>query len=121
MRIPALLFAVSMILFSPQILAEACIITSDDDELPIRMCQQNISIPETLFNNSFCQPQIPDRRFDITLLDTCPAGAYGICQGAKAQGVAYEQSIHYYSDPADAPVLKGYCEQISKGVWQDPQ
>lgn len=107
-------------LVSADALARACVITSNDQELPIRMCQQNISIPDTLFSGSFCQPQIPDRTFDIEFVDSCPSGAYGICAGAKAEGVAYEQSIHYYSDPADAPVLKGYCEKISKGRWQTP-
>jgi len=107
-------------LVSADALARACVITSNDQELPIRMCQQNISIPDTLFSGSFCQPQIPDRTFDIEFVDSCPSGAYGICAGAKAEGVAYEQSIHYYSDPADAPVLKRYCEKISKGRWQTP-
>jgi hypothetical protein len=114
------LFTVLLLLVSPQLLAGACVITSNDEQLPIRMCQQNISIPETLFTSSFCQPQIPDRSFDIDFERSCPVGAYGICEGAQAQGVAYKQSIHYYSDPADAPVLKGYCEKISKGVWQAP-
>lgn len=99
---------------------QACLITSSDAELPIRMCQQNISIPDTLFSSSFCQPQIPDRTFNIDFMDQCPTGAYGICEGAKAQGVAYEQSIHYYSDATDAPVLKAYCERISEGTWQEP-
>lgn len=120
MRMSSAFLAVCLLLLSPQILAQACIIVSSDDELPIRMCQQNISIPETLFTSSFCQPQIPDRSFDVSFVDSCPVGAYGTCEGAKAEGVAYEQSIHYYSDPADAPVLKGYCEKISKGRWQEP-
>lgn len=107
-------------LISAEALAQACVITSNDQELPIRMCQQNISIPDTLFSGSFCQPQITDRTFDIEFVDSCPGGAYGVCVGAKAEGVAYEQSIHYYSDPADAPVLKSYCEKISKGSWQTP-
>ena len=107
-------------LFSADALAQACVITSNDQELPIQMCQENISIPDTLFAGSFCQPQIPDRSFDIEFVERCPVGAYGICVGARAEGVAYQQSIHYYSDPADAPVLKGYCEKISKGSWQKP-
>lgn len=113
--------AITLCAIGTQALAQqACLITSNDDELPIRMCQQNISIPDTLFSSSFCQPQIPDRTFNIDFVDNCPTGAYGICEGAKAQGVAYEQSIYYYSDASDAPVLKAYCERISKGVWQEP-
>ena len=107
-------------LFSTQALASACVITSNDDQLPIRMCQQNISIPPSLFNQSFCQPQIPDRSFEIACTEACPAGAYGICRGAKSLGVAYEQAIHYYSDADDAPVLKAYCENISNGRWETP-
>ena len=107
-------------LFSAQIGAAACVLTSNDDQLPIRMCQQNISIPPSLFTDSFCQPQIPDRSFDVVFAEECPSGAYGICQGAKSQGVAYEQAIHYYSDADDAPVLKAYCENISEGRWEAP-
>ena len=91
-------------LFSAQIGAAACVITSNDDQLPIRICQ----------------PQIPDRSFDVVFAEECPSGAYGICQGAKSQGVAYEQAIHYYSDADDAPVLKAYCENISEGRWEAP-
>lgn len=115
------LFAMLLCAFGTQASAQqACLITSNDDELPIRICQQNISIPDTLFSSSFCQPQIPDRTFNIDFVDHCPTGAYGVCEGAKAQGVAYQQSIYYYSDASDAPVLKAYCERISKGTWQEP-
>lgn len=120
MRFNYPLLIVLLSLVSAEALAKACVITSNDQELPIKMCQQNISIPEGLFSSSFCQPQIPDRSFDIDFVESCPVGAYGKCVGAKAEGVAYEQTIHYYSDPADAPVLKGYCEKISKGRWQTP-
>ncbi len=114
-------FTALLCAMSAQVLAQqACLITSSDDELPIRMCQQNMTIPESLFTGSFCQPQIPDRTFNIDFVDHCPTGAYGVCEGATAQGVAYKQSIHYYSDKSDAPVLKAYCERISKGVWQEP-
>lgn len=104
-------------LLSTLAMAEACLIESNDDQLPIRMCQQNLTIPAQLFSDSFCQPQIPDRSFQVQMLKQCPEGAYGICQGARSEGVAYQQSIHYYSDPDDAPVLQAYCEQISQGRW----
>jgi hypothetical protein len=110
--------AILLMLFTTQVLAQACIIESTDDLVPIRMCQQNISIPQSLFQGAFCQPQIPDRTFVVTMTDSCPEAAYGVCHGAKAEGVAYEQSIHYYSDPSDAPVLEAYCTQISNGTWQ---
>lgn len=104
--------------FTGQVLAEACLIQSTDEQLPVRMCQQNLSIPPHLFRDSFCQPQITDRRFAVSFMDSCPEGAYGICMGARSEGVAYRQSIHYYSDPGDEPVLKAYCEQFSEGQWQ---
>lgn len=107
-------------LFSCQALGAACVITSNDDQLDIRICQQNISIPPSLFSDSFCQPQIPERSFEVTFTEACPNGAYGICVGAKSPGVAYEQAIHYYSDAGDAPVLKAYCENISNGRWERP-
>lgn len=100
--------------------ATACLIESNDDALPIRMCQQNISIPPQLFTDSFCQPQIAERSFDISFLEQCPEGAYGICDDAQSEGVAYRQSIHYYSEPGDEPVLKAYCEQFSQGRWRTP-
>ncbi len=112
------LSALLLMLCTTQALAQACIIESTDDQVPIRMCQQNISIPQSLFEGAFCQPQIPDRTFSVTMTDNCPEAAYGVCHGAKVEGVAYEQSIHYYSDAADAPVLEAYCTQISNGTWK---
>ncbi|UAW98392.1 NADH:ubiquinone oxidoreductase [Halopseudomonas nanhaiensis] len=82
------------------------------------MCQQNQSIPPQLFESSFCQPQIPDREFDVRMMEDCPSGAYGVCEGARTPGVAYQQSIHYYSEPDDTPVLRAYCEEISQGAWR---
>lgn len=100
--------------------AEACLIESVDAGVPIRMCQQNQSIPPQLFEGSFCQPQIADRRFKVTMVESCPSGAYGVCEGARTEGVAYQQHIHYYSEPDDTPVLRAYCEQISQGTWRFP-
>ncbi|HSP31194.1 MAG TPA: hypothetical protein VLO13_04165 [Halomonas sp.] len=117
---PALFAIATLSLFSTQAMAAACVISSNDDQLPIRMCQQNINIPPSLFNDSFCQPQIPDRSFDVDFTERCPDGAYGVCNGAKTPGVAYEQAIHYYSDADDAPILKAYCEDISDGRWETP-
>ncbi|SDU33678.1 hypothetical protein [Halopseudomonas salegens] len=100
--------------------AGACLIESDDDQLPIRLCQQNMTIPDNLFHDSFCQPQIPERSFSITEVESCPAGAYGVCVGARTEGVGYQQSIYYYSDADDAKYLQVYCEDVSDGEWQVP-
>ena len=113
-----LIFLVPVLLAATaKVHAQACLIESDDDHEPIRLCQENMSIPQDLFETSFCQPDIPDRSFHIQSVETCPAGYYGICEGARAQGVGYQQSIHYYSNADDAPVLKAYCEKISQGRW----
>ena len=106
---------------SSAVYSEACLIESNDDDLPIRMCQQNISIPPQLFRDSFCQPQIPERSFEVSFMESCPVGAYGICENARSEGVAYRQSIHYYSDPDDQPLLQAYCEKFSQGQWRSPE
>lgn len=95
----------------------ACLIESADELPAIRLCQQNISIPASLFAAGFCQPEIPDRVLQVEMLDACPQGAYGKCEGAQTSGVGYRQSIFYYSEEDDAPVLAAYCEQISNGRW----
>ncbi len=110
-----------LVFTSTAVYSEACLIESNDDDLPIRMCQQNISIPPHLFKGSFCQPQISERSFAVSYMDSCPEGAYGVCESARSEGVAYRQSIHYYSDPDDQPVLQAYCEQFSQGQWRSPE
>lgn len=107
-----------LLLISSELWAQACLIESTDQKVPIRLCQENMTIPKDLFSDNFCHPQIPDRTFAVSMVDACPEGFYGICQGARTEGVAYQQSIHYYSDAGDAPVLKAYCEKVSQGVWQ---
>ena len=59
-------------LVSPPLLASACLIESTDDQLPVRMCQQNGTIPPALFEQQFCQPRIPGREFRIQMQDSCP-------------------------------------------------
>lgn len=115
------LFLSVLLCSSTAVQAAACLIESYDDQLPIRMCQQNISIPAQLFKDSFCQPQIAGRSFEVSYTDSCPGGAYGVCDNARSEGVAYRQAIHYYSDPDDQPVLQAYCEQFSDGQWVIPQ
>lgn len=115
-----LFFFVLFLCSSSAVQAAACLIESNDDQLPIRMCQQNISIPAELFKDSFCQPEIAGRSFEVNYRESCPEGAYGICNNARSEGVAYRQAIHYYSDPDDQPVLQAYCEQFSEGEWLVP-
>lgn len=113
-------FILLLCLISPTVLARACLIESADDALPVRLCQQNGTIPPALFEQQFCRPQIPGREFRVQMRDSCPGDAYGICRGAQTEGVAYQQDIHYYSAADDGPVLQAYCEQISGGRWEQP-
>lgn len=108
------------LLVSTNLWAQACLIESSDQKLPVRLCQQNMTIPKNLFSANFCHPQIPDRSFAISMVDACPEGAYGVCEGSRTNGVGYQQSIYYYSDADDAPVLKAYCEKVSQGEWRQP-
>ncbi|GAA6132333.1 NADH:ubiquinone oxidoreductase [Halopseudomonas sabulinigri] len=117
-RFAFVLPALALMLVNATAWAQACLIESTDQQVPIRLCQQNMTIPKQLFSNNFCHPNIPDRTFAISMIDECPEGAYGSCTGAHTEGVGYQQTIHYYSDADDAPVLKAYCEKVSNGVWQ---
>ena len=115
-----ILLAPILLVLMVEVHAAACLIESNDDQQPIRICQENITIPQNLFTENFCQPSIPDRSFAISTVDACPGGAYGVCEGSRTEGVGYQQSIYYYSNANDAPVLKAYCEKISRGSWVEP-
>lgn len=115
-----LLTPILLLCLTAEVQAAACLIESDDDQQPIRLCQENINIPQKLFTENFCRPNIPDRSFAISTVEACPDDAYGVCEGSRTEGVGYQQSIYYYSNATDAPVLKAYCEKISQGRWVEP-
>ncbi|WP_373332037.1 NADH:ubiquinone oxidoreductase [Thiopseudomonas alkaliphila] len=100
---------------------QACIIQAQDAHIEVKVCQQNRNIPKQLFEEGFCAPQLQEQEVKVTLTALCPTGAFGVCRGAKVQGVAYQQDVHYYGVASDAAYLKSACEQQSSGVWVDLQ
>ena len=109
--------ALLLLLLSPLIFAQACVIESVDQRVKVKICQQNRSIPDHLFKSGFCQPQLKGQKTTITFVEQCPIGAFGICRNAQAGGIGYLQDIHYYGVDTDAHYLKPACERQSKGVW----
>ena len=111
-------YALLLLLLSPHIFAQACIIESVDQQVKVKICQQNRSIPEHLFKSGFCQPQLKGQKTTVTFVEQCPIGAFGICRNAQSAGVpAYQQDIHYYGVASDARYLKPPCGRQNKGVW----
>ncbi|MDG1583169.1 NADH:ubiquinone oxidoreductase [Pseudomonas sp. GOM6] len=102
---------------SGQAWAEACVIHSAGQQLDVKLCQQNRSIPANLFREGFCAPQLKGQKVDVSFVAQCPSGAFGECRNAKVQGTPYQQDIFYYGVASDARYLKPACEQQSKGVW----
>lgn len=99
------------------VLADACVVHSSGEQVAVKVCQQNRSIPPNLFKSGFCQPQLKGQKVEVSFVEQCPIGAFGICRNAAAGGPAYRQDIHYYGVPSDARLLKPYCERQVKGVW----
>ncbi len=110
-------YALLLLLISPHIFAQACIIESVDQQVKVKICQQNRSIPEQLFKSGFCQPQLKGQKTTVTFVEQCPIGAFGICRNSQSAGVPYQQDIHYYGVASDARYLKPACERQNKGVW----
>ncbi|WP_043311997.1 hypothetical protein [Pseudomonas sp. ML96] len=103
-----------------QVWAEACVVHSEGQQVEVKLCQQNRSIPKNLFRNGFCAPQLKDQKVQVRFADQCPSGAFGECRNAKVQGTPYQQDIHYYGVASDARYLKPACEQQSQGQWLEP-
>lgn len=100
---------------------EACVVHTQGKDVDVKVCQQNRTIPEKLFREGFCQPQLKDQKVEVTYAESCPSGAFGVCENAQTQGVPYRQDIHYYGVASDARVLQPFCEQQSNGHWRKPQ
>ncbi len=98
-------------------LAEGCIVHSQDDRIEVKVCQQNRSIPAELFRTGFCQPDLKNQDVEVTFVDECPSGAFGICRNAQVSNMPYRQDIHYYGVASDARFLQPSCEQTSAGEW----
>lgn len=112
-----LLPLVSLALFSSQVLAEACVIRSQGEQLDIKVCQQNRSIPPQLFRKGFCQPTLKGQTVEVAFVEQCPIGSFGACRNAKVAGTPYQQDIYYYGVASDARFLKPACQQQSQGTW----
>ena len=96
---------------------EACVVHSQAERLDVKVCQQNRSIPPNLFRSGFCQPELKGQKVDVSFVEQCPVGAFGVCRNARVGGTPYQQDIHYYGVAEDAAYLKPFCESQSKGVW----
>ncbi|MCK9533550.1 MAG: NADH:ubiquinone oxidoreductase [Pseudomonas sp.] len=108
---------VLLLLLSPSIFAQACVIESVDQQVKVKICQYNRSIPEHLFKSGFCQPQLQGQTTSVSFVEQCPSGAFGVCRNAQAGGLGYVEDIYYYGVKSDARYLKPACEQQSKGQW----
>jgi hypothetical protein len=97
--------------------AEGCLIHSQDDRIEVKVCQQNHTIPDELFRTGFCQPQLQGQEVEVTFVEQCPTGAFGICRNAQVSNMPYRQDIHYYGVASDARFLQPACEQNSAGEW----
>ena len=97
--------------------AEGCVIHSQDDRIEVKVCQQNQNIPTELFRSGFCQPELPGQETEVTFVDQCPSGAFGVCRNAQVSNMPYRQDIHYYGVASDARFLQPACEQTSGGQW----
>ena len=97
--------------------AGGCIVRTQDDRVKVKVCQQNRSIPEELFRTGFCQPDLKDQQVEVTFVEQCPTGAFGICRNAQVSNMPYRQDIYYYGIASDARFLQPACEQNSTGEW----
>jgi hypothetical protein len=109
-----------LIASSMQAHAQACVVHSQGDHLDVKVCQENGNIPEQLFASGFCKPSLKDQKTDVSYVDHCPVGAFGICSDAHVDNMPYRQSIYYYGVASDTRYLKPFCESRSRGIWKAP-
>ena len=100
--------------------ADACMVHSQAERLDVKVCQQNRTIPAKLFRDGFCQPQLAGQKTDVTFVEQCPGGAFGVCSNAQVANMPYREDIHYYGVASDARFLKPFCEGQSQGKWLTP-
>jgi len=111
------LFFILLALLPMQIFAQACIVETQSAQVKVKVCQQNRTIPEHLFRSGFCKPQLAGQKTEVTFVDRCPTGAFGVCRNSQSSGVPYQQDIYYYGVEDDTRFLKPACERQNKGVW----
>jgi len=111
----------SLLLLPGLAFAEACVVHSQDEHVEVKICQQNRSIPSGLFRSGYCEPQLKDQKVDVSFVEQCPGGAFGVCSGARTSNMPYLEDIHYYGIASDARFLKPACEGQSQGQWITPK
>jgi len=102
------------------VLAQACMVHSHGERLDVKVCQENVNIPDKLFNDGFCQPSLAGQKVEVEYVEQCPGGSFGVCRNAQVANMPYRQNIHYYGVATDAAYLKPFCEGQSAGQWQTP-
>ena len=112
-----LMIPLALLGLAGEALAKGCVIHSQDEHIEVRICQENRNIPTELFRTGFCQPQLKDQQVEVTFVEQCPSGAFGVCRNAQVSNMPYRQDIHYYGVASDARYLQPACEQTSQGVW----
>ncbi|MCQ4308662.1 NADH:ubiquinone oxidoreductase [Pseudomonas stutzeri] len=100
--------------------AQGCVIHSQDERIEVKVCQQNRNIPAELFRSGFCQPELKGQQVEVSFVEQCPGGAFGVCRNAQVSNMPYRQDIHYYGIASDARFLQPACEQASDGEWVAP-
>lgn len=100
--------------------AQACVVHTKGEHVDVKVCQENLTIPERLFREGFCKPELKEQKTDVTYVEHCPAGAFGVCSDAHVDNMPYRQNIHYYGLASDGRFLKPFCELHSQGHWQVP-
>ncbi|MCY1310435.1 hypothetical protein D9M70_606210 [compost metagenome] len=58
------------------------------------------------------------QKVEVSYVDNCPSGAFGVCRNAQVSNQPYRQDIHYYGVASDSRYLKPFCEVQSKGKWE---
>ena len=107
-------------MISGQVWAEACLVHSQAERLDVKVCQQNRTIPPKLFHDGFCKPELAGQKTEVTFMEKCPTGAFGVCSNALVANMPYREDIHYYGIASDAAYLKPFCEGQSEGKWLKP-
>ena len=106
-----------LLLGSAEVLAQACVVETQGAGVQVKVCQQNRSIPATMFREGFCAPQLKGQQVTVSFVEQCPIGAFGLCRDAQVAGTLYRQDVHYYGVASDARLLKPACERQYRGVW----
>ena len=94
-------------------LAQACIVHSQAERLDVKVCQQNRNIPEKLFADGFCQPNLAGQTVEVQYLDCLP------CRGVRR---LQQCSSRQYALPAGYSLLRrGHRRGVFEAVLRGPE